>query len=111
MTWERIKEATKDGREQIGRGAEGVVGRVQESTGLKLRETLGWSEGAVEKAKEEVGKAVHVVEAKAVEAKKGIDAKIAQAKGTVDGKVEQAQGTVDSKVEQAKVEAHPKHLV
>ncbi|KZP20552.1 hypothetical protein FIBSPDRAFT_742075, partial [Athelia psychrophila] len=100
MTWAMLAVATKEGREQVGRGTESLVGRVQERTGLKLRETLGWSNGAVEKAKEEVGKAVQAVEATAGEAKKGIDAKI-----------EQAKGTVDVKVEKAKEETHPKHVV
>jgi len=43
MTWERIKMASADGRERVSSGVVGVVGRAQDTTGLKLREAFGWS--------------------------------------------------------------------
>lgn len=55
MTWERAKEATKDGRQSLGRGVEGIVGQIQEATGLKLKETLGWGESVLEKSRGEGG--------------------------------------------------------
>jgi organizing structure protein 2 len=57
MTWEKAKQATKDGRERFGTGVEGFIGRLQDTTGLKLRETLGWGEkvrGTVESKVEEI---------------------------------------------------------
>lgn len=68
MTWERVKEATKDGREGLGRGVEEVVGKIQEATGLKIKETLGWGEVVVEKAEGKVREVVKVVEDNIVEA-------------------------------------------
>jgi organizing structure protein 2 len=46
MTWEKLKAATREGREAVGSAAEGTIGRLQDMTGLKLREGLGWSEKA-----------------------------------------------------------------
>ena len=43
MTWERVKATTRprDGREKVNGAVEGLVRRVQDATGLKLRETSG----------------------------------------------------------------------
>jgi MICOS complex subunit MIC26 len=76
MTWERAKEATKDGREGLSKATAGLVERVQDATGLKLRETLGWGEQVQEKAK---GKAVARVQA----AKDAIDKKAEDVKRLV----------------------------
>ncbi|CAA7264020.1 unnamed protein product [Cyclocybe aegerita] len=80
MTWERIKDATKNGRERINHGAVVVVDKVQELTGLKLKETIG-----LQKAKaEEVTRSTEAVavnvekkveEAEKVEEKEAKDAK------------------------------------
>ena len=43
MTWEKLKDATASSRDQLNRGAMTAVEKVQEVTGLKLRETLGWT--------------------------------------------------------------------
>lgn len=48
MTWEKVKDATASSRDQLNRGAMTAVGKVQEVTGLKLRETLGWTSEKVE---------------------------------------------------------------
>ena len=64
MAWERVKEATKDGRGQVDKAASSVVDKVQELTGLKLRETLGWQKEKVESVKLDVEKKVHVEEKK-----------------------------------------------
>jgi len=79
MTWEKVKDATASSREQLDRGAMVVVEKVQEVTGLKLRETLGWSIDKVEEQKQEILKAIDDVaidqKSKAVEnkAEKGVD--------------------------------------
>ena len=38
MTWERVKESTREGRERAERSVDWGVRRVQEMTGLKLRD-------------------------------------------------------------------------
>lgn len=48
MTWDRIKDATQDGRGWVNDKAEVVVEKLQEVTGLKLKETLGWAKAEVE---------------------------------------------------------------
>ena len=63
MTWEKVKDATASSREQLNRGAMTAVEKVQEVTGLKLRETLGWTSHKVEEQKEEITKVVHDVKA------------------------------------------------
>jgi MICOS complex subunit MIC26 len=83
MTWERAKEATRDGREGISKVAEGLVGRVQDATGLKLRETLGWGEKVAEE-----------MENKVVEVKDALDKKIEQTKNSPDRKVEETKRLV-----------------
>jgi len=54
MAWERVKEATKDGRGQVDKAASVAVDKVQELTGLKLRETLGWQKELVKAVEEKV---------------------------------------------------------
>ncbi|KAL0952954.1 hypothetical protein HGRIS_007164 [Hohenbuehelia grisea] len=44
MAWERVKEATQNGRESFSSGVEIAVDKIQETTGLKLKETLGWGQ-------------------------------------------------------------------
>jgi len=63
MTWEKVKDATASSREQLNRGAMTVVEKVQEVTGLKLKETLGWTGEKVEEQKQEIIKAVDNVKA------------------------------------------------
>ena len=54
MTWERIKEATRDGRRWVNHGAEVAVDKVQDLTGLKLKETMGWTKAEIEKVEKKV---------------------------------------------------------
>lgn len=54
MTWEKVKDATASGREQLNRGAMSIVEKVQEMTGLKLKETLGWTGQKVAEQRQEV---------------------------------------------------------
>jgi organizing structure protein 2 len=94
MTWERAKEATRDGREGVGRAAESVVGRLQDATGLKLRESLGWSQNVLQKAAGKAVESLKVTEAKATEAKDALEKKVEQTKGGGDHKVEDAKRLV-----------------
>lgn len=47
MTWDRLKAATESGREGLGRGVVTAVDKAQAITGLKLKETLGWTQEKV----------------------------------------------------------------
>lgn len=96
MTWERIRDATKDGRATLGGGVENVVHKAQDTTGLKFKEALGWGRGVsdkalvaakeiVEQAKEVEREVGHVVEEKLGEVTR-------QAEGPVE-KVEEKEGT------------------
>ena len=78
VTWGRIRNATKDGRETLGGGVENAVHKAQDATGLKFKEALGWGRGVsdkalvaakeiVEQAKEVEQKVEHVVEEKLAE--------------------------------------------
>jgi MICOS complex subunit MIC26 len=39
MTWDRIKEGVESGKEAAGEGASTILGKLQDWTGLKLRDT------------------------------------------------------------------------
>ena len=41
MTWERVKEATQSSRESATSTLANLLGKAEETSGLKLRETLG----------------------------------------------------------------------
>ena len=84
MTWEKVKDATASSREQLNRGAMAAVAKVQEVTGLKLKETLGWTYEKVEEQKQEFVKVVDDV------------------KTTIDEKLEAAEKMVEKNVEEVK---------
>ena len=48
MTWEKVTDFTASSRDQLNRGTMTAVEKVQEVTGLKLRETFGWTGEKVE---------------------------------------------------------------
>ena len=83
MTWERAKDATRDGRERLGGAVEGLIGRVQDATGLKLRETLGLGEKMLDKA-----------EGKAAELKDTLNKKITQTTDGAESNVEEPKRLV-----------------
>ncbi|KAF5372953.1 hypothetical protein D9758_001574 [Tetrapyrgos nigripes] len=83
MTWERLKEATASGRASLHSGTETVVGKIQDSTGLKLRETLGFGQEVSKKAEDRVLEAVKVGQQKAEEVKTAADTKIEEVKEEV----------------------------
>ena len=93
MTWERAKEATRDGREGVGRAAEVLIGKVQSATGLRLRETLGWGENVLGKAEGKAADNLKVTQA-AVEVKDTLDKKVGQSKDDVVHKVDDVKRLV-----------------
>lgn len=88
MAWERLKEAAESGKDSVGLGTETALGKVQDLTGLKLRETLGW------------GKAI--VEEKAHESKVPLEVKAHEAKAAAEKKVEELKADGQKKVEEIK---------
>ncbi|KAF9477429.1 hypothetical protein BDN70DRAFT_861867 [Pholiota conissans] len=84
MTWERMKEATKGGREQLDHGAVAAVEKIQEATGLKLKETLGWQK------------------AKAAEVEKVVEKAVVETTAAIESKVEEAEKKVEKKAEEVK---------
>lgn len=73
MAWHQLKDATENGRQWLSRGAGTAIDRVQDATGLKLRETLGWTQAAAQRAEGKLLETVKAVEDKVQEAKKPID--------------------------------------
>ncbi|KAJ8463732.1 hypothetical protein ONZ51_g10064 [Trametes cubensis] len=78
MTWKRVKDATQNGRETFSSSVATLVGEVEKTTGLKLRETLGWRERTLKNvetktreiaatSRESVAQVADTVEAKAAE--------------------------------------------
>ncbi|KAL0573047.1 hypothetical protein V5O48_008906, partial [Marasmius crinis-equi] len=94
MAWERLKEATASGRNSFYRGVEGGVEKIQEATGLKLKETLGWGKDVSQQVEERVVEVVHAAEAKLEEAKAIADKKIEEATVTVEKKTEEVKRLV-----------------
>lgn len=64
MTRERVKEWTADSRSKVHKGAENSVEKLQNLTGLKLKEGLGYTQAKAEEVKGEVVKAAEEVRAK-----------------------------------------------
>ncbi|KAG5642283.1 hypothetical protein DXG03_003060 [Asterophora parasitica] len=88
MAWERLKDATQNGRQWVNHSAEVAVDKVQETTGLKLKETLGWAQKRVEVQVTEVAK---VVEEKVVETKAAIDKAVEEVKVEASPPVEEVK--------------------
>ncbi|KAI0659863.1 apolipo protein O-domain-containing protein [Cubamyces menziesii] len=94
MTWERVKDATQNGRETFSRSVATLVGKVEETTGLKLRETLGWRESTLKNvetktreiaatSRKSVAQVADAVEAKAAEAVEEVEQKVEETKRLV----------------------------
>lgn len=117
MTWERMKDATQSGRKSFSDGVETTVGKIQELTGLQLRETFGWGEQvkkeAAQKAAGAWGQVKAVTEEKAHEVKTVAEEKVHQVKAVVEEKAHDVKVQADKAVEGAekKVEEVKKRLV
>ncbi|THV07981.1 hypothetical protein K435DRAFT_772306 [Dendrothele bispora CBS 962.96] len=94
MTWERLKDATASGRASLYSGVESAVEKVQEATGLKLKETLGFGREVSQKAEGRVMEAVKVAQQKAEEAKVAAESKLEEAKAEAEKKVEEVKKLV-----------------
>lgn len=97
MTWEMAKDATRDGREKMGEGLASLIGKVQDATGLKLREGLGLS-------KERVAVASEITQQKVEEVKQATEHKIEAAREVVEQKAEEVKVATEKKTEEVKEE-------
>ncbi|KAF8153878.1 apolipo protein O-domain-containing protein [Crassisporium funariophilum] len=102
MSWEMMKEATKGGRDQVNRGAVVVVEKVQEVTGLKLRETLGWAEAKVEEKVVEAKKPVEAAKAAVDQKVENVAQKVENVEKKAERKVENVEKKVEKKTEEGK---------
>ncbi|KAF7759912.1 hypothetical protein Agabi119p4_11607 [Agaricus bisporus var. burnettii] len=91
MTWDRIKEATQETRGHINRGALNIVEKIQEATGLKLRETLGLGEEVKQHVEEKVAEVQEAVEKVTEEVKTSVNQKVEEVKTSVNQKAEEVK--------------------
>ena len=95
MTWERIKDATQNGRETFSEGIASLVGKVEAATGLKLCETLGWRTARAEARGEMHAKQVlQNVEASAQTAQAATGKKAEEIKEVVEEKAKEVKRLV-----------------
>ncbi|RPD54981.1 hypothetical protein L226DRAFT_509315 [Lentinus tigrinus ALCF2SS1-7] len=92
MTWERVKDATQNGRETFSEGVANLVGKVEETTGLKLRETLGWRRAQVQSQ----------AEVRAKEVVRSAEESAQVAKAVVEEKAEEVKEIVEEKGKEVK---------
>ncbi|OJT13708.1 MICOS subunit MIC26 [Trametes pubescens] len=94
MTWYRLKDATQSGRETFSNGVADLVGKVEEATGLKLRETLGWRDRAVSAAEVKAHEVAEAAEESAVITNAVVDIKAEEAKAALVQKPEERKRLV-----------------
>jgi organizing structure protein 2 len=104
MTWHRIIEATEETRGRVNRGALNIVEKVQDVTGLKLRETLAFGDEARKRAEEKVAEAQEIVGEVTEEVKASASQKVEEIKEAVQG-VEKDVEQDSTRVETEKGEA------
>lgn len=113
MAWARLKDATANGRAKLDESAGLAVHKIQEATGLKLKETLGWQKAKIAEAATRVQQeAVHVKEATSTEIKALQDkaaTKVEKVEENVAGEVQQAEAKIE-KVD-GKIDDETKRLV
>ncbi|EIN05639.1 hypothetical protein PUNSTDRAFT_54573 [Punctularia strigosozonata HHB-11173 SS5] len=113
MTWERIKDATAEGRAAAGEKVVGAAAWVEGATGLKLRDAMGWSEARaktanaktpemVEAAKEKVAHVVEIAKGKAAEAVEVAKSTAIESKAAVKETTDDAEKAASKKVEEVK---------
>ncbi|KAF8063973.1 apolipo protein O-domain-containing protein [Lyophyllum atratum] len=93
MTWERVKEKSQSGRQWVNKEAEVAVDKVQEVTGLKLKETLGWNlkQPAMER-----------IEARTSEIAKAVEERAEETKAAVKKTAEEVKDQTATKMEEIK---------
>lgn len=83
MTWERIRDGTKDARARVNHSAVSTVEKIQETTGLKLQEIFERAEDTNRRVKASVAE----VEQLAEQAIEEVKPEVEEVKH-VEGKVE-----------------------
>ncbi|PIL23167.1 hypothetical protein GSI_14476 [Ganoderma sinense ZZ0214-1] len=79
MTWERVKEATRNSRETATDTLASLLGKIEEASGLKLRETLGVkgpAQSPAQTTEDSAKEAIQAVEAKVDAAKVAVEEKV-----------------------------------
>ncbi|EJF56807.1 hypothetical protein DICSQDRAFT_183610 [Dichomitus squalens LYAD-421 SS1] len=92
MTWERVKDATRNSRETVSDSVAALLGKIEGASGLKLRETLGV------KGREQV----RAVEGKAIEAVHAVEKEVEAAKVVVEEKGQEVKEATQKKVDEVK---------
>lgn len=86
MTIDLAKEATRNGREKMGESVMSALGWLEGSTGLKLRETLGWGQEVAGQVERQVKSAAKGVEEKVEFMRKDAEEKVETLKEDVGRK-------------------------
>lgn len=98
MSWEMAKDKLAEGRVTLEKGVERSVSAVQDATGLKLREALGWGSRVsheVAKAAEERGSEVmKAAEKRGKEAVRKLEESTEDVRSAVEKKVEEVKRLV-----------------
>ncbi|KAF5367354.1 hypothetical protein D9615_010274 [Tricholomella constricta] len=94
MAWDRIRDSSQNGRRWVNESAEVAVDKVQEMTGLKLKETLGWAQAGAQRVETKASEVAKIVEEKAVETKVAIDKAVEETKDQAAAKVEEVKRSV-----------------
>lgn len=109
MTWERVKDATQNGRAAMQAAVEGAVVRVEEATGLKLKEALARSEGVVRAVETQAIAVAHSAQAQVEAATDVVSHKVEEAKEAAEQKAAAVTGAAE-KIAQ-KADEPPRRLV
>lgn len=113
MAWARLRDATANGRAKLDESAGLAVDKIQEATGLKLKETLGWQRAKIAEVATRVQQeVVHAKEVSAAEIKALEDQTVAKVEKVAEKVAEEAQKT-EAKVEKVdeKADEESKRLV
>ncbi|KAF9259038.1 hypothetical protein L218DRAFT_964022 [Marasmius fiardii PR-910] len=94
MAWERLKEATANGRERLNTGVETSLEKIQELTGLKLRESLGFGKQVTKEVEGRVVQAVHAAADKYEDVKVVAEKKVEEVVDKVEKKAEEVKRLV-----------------
>ena len=97
-----LKDKTKDGREGVQSGVLKGIGAIQDATGLKLREALGYGNEVGKDLKEKGLSALHTAEEKAKSTLHAVEDKGKELAGKVEKGSEDAKATAEKKAEEVK---------
>jgi len=100
MTWARLQDASAAGRERAGAGVLRAVVRLEEATGLKLQETLGWSKGVARAVEGQAREVAVVAQQKAGEAAAVVAHKVEEVKGATEQNVHEAAAQAERKTDE-----------